>query len=310
MIMISDSRPDNNDVNLYLNQLKNRRGGSSVVLSKKEASSLRKKQDNLLNNYTYTDVDVEKAIEVAKNLNKKISNIGAEKTKVNIAVQAARSALEDALKEKSYLETKRIEVEEDDEEEIDKELDSVCKKIDSLNEELDRRLTEQKKVLDAEALRIQQLKSNEKNRKWAKVNERAIAANKAADMEAYKIELAAQKSGQKESANPYARRKVKPRNLWNVGQDDKDTTNDISEKKIDEEVAVLNQDEMKESVDNSRDLRNSLKKKLSEQINEMSIDEEAIPKLMMSNTKKPITSRVRRGISLSEYFDRKAAGTL
>ncbi len=316
--MISDSRPDANDVNLYLTQLKNRRGGSDDVLSKKDANSLRKKQDHLINNFTYTTEDVQKSIQVSKNLSKKISNIGAEKTRVNISVQAARNTLEDAKKEKVLLETKLFEVEKEEEKEINDELEYVNDKIKDLEKDLEKKVDEQKKILDAEASRINQLKNNEKNRKWAKVNERAIAANKAADIEAYKMELAQRKSGQKEAANPYARRKVKPINLWSVGQelkeDEKDATNnDVGEKKNNQEDEAMVIDEINESEDNNQtanDLRSELKKKLSEQIHDMSIDEEVIPRVMLSNTKKPVTSRVRKGISLAEYFERKAAGTL
>ena len=46
-----------------------------------------------------------------------------------------------------------------------------------------------------------------------------IAANK---IESYKKEFELQKSGQIEASDPYAHRRVKPRNLWNVGQDAKE----------------------------------------------------------------------------------------
>ena len=310
MITISDSRPDEDDVVNFTTQLKNRRGGASDVLSKKEATSLRKKQDNLINNYTYTTEDIQKSIQVSKNMKKTISNIGAEKTRVNIAVQAARSKLDDERKKKADLETNLMEVEGEEENQINTELGYVNKNIEEYEKDLEEKIEEQKKVLFAENSRIKQLKKNKKNTDWAAVNARAIAANKAADMEAYKNELEERKSGKKEAANPYARRKVKPRNLWNVGQEDsKDPANGDENKNNDSVNDTVIQDNIDESGDanqSSRDLRIDLKKKLSEHINDMSIDEEAIPRLMMPNAKKIVTSRVRKGISITDYFDLKA----
>ena len=310
MVAISDSRPEKDDVDNYLNQLKNRRGGASSVLSKKEANSLRKKQDNLINNYTYTNEDIQRSIQVTKTLKKKIGNIGAEKTRVNIAVQAARAALEEAKTQKVDLETKLFEADPSEENVIQREVEAAVDKIEALEKNLADKIDEQKKVLNAESLRDNQLKNNSKNKKWAEVNKKAIAANKAADIEAYKAEIALRKSGKKKKADPFARRKVKPRNLWNVGQDDgKDAKEDTGEKKNDNEDENVVKNEVDESGDtnqSSRDLRSSLKKKISETMNEVSIDEEAIPKLMASNNKKTVTTRVRRGISLAEYFERKA----
>lgn len=315
MITISDSRPDASDVSQYLTQLKNRRGGSSDVLSKKEATSMRKKQDSLITNYVYTNEDVQKTIDVSKKLKKKINNIGAEKTRVSIAVQAARTALDDAKQQKFELETKLLEVDAlDEEKEINDELAYVNGRIVDLEQDFEKKVEDQKKVLNAESYRIQQLKNNEKNRGWAKVNQRAIAANKAADVEAYKM----RQTEEEEKDNPFARRKVKPTILWTVGQekkeDDRGAVYESGESKVDHEVDATTIDENIETGDanlsSSRDLRSGLKKKLSEHINDMSIDDEDIPRLMMSNTTKTFTSRVRRGISLSEYFERKSAGTL
>lgn len=310
MIAISDSRPDDDDVNNYLTQLKNRRGGASSVLSKKEATSLRKKQDNLINNYTYTTEDIQRSIQVTKTLKKTIGNIAAEKTKVSIAVKAARTALEEAEKEVADLDARLVEAEEINENAIQRDLEYAKDRVEELEKDLQEKIEEQKKVLNAEVVRDNQLKGNSTNKKWAEVNKRAIAANKAADVEAYKAELERKKSGKKEKADPFKRRKVKPKVLWMVGKDDgKDVTADAGEKKNDEEDENVVKNAVDESGDanqSSRDLRSNLKKKSSEQMNEVSIDEEAIPKLMVSNNKKNAMTRVRRGISLAEYFERKA----
>lgn len=310
MITVSDSRPDDDDVTQFLTQLKNRRGGASAVLSKKEATSMRKKQDNLINTYTYTTEDIQKQIQVTKDLKKKVSNIGAEKTRVNTAVQASRTLLEDTIKQKEELETKLLEAEKNEEREIELKLEVIREKIEDCEEDLGKKIEEQKKILSAETSRKKQLQNNTKNQKWAKVNRRAIEANKTADVEAYKAEIEKKKSGKKEPIDPYARRKAKPVILWDVGQtkkeEEKDTTSKDAEKKEDDEAKRALEEE---NNDPSRDLRNGLKKKLSYQMNDMSIDEEAFPRLL-GNNKKNLPSRVRKGLSLSEYFERKAAGTL
>ena len=74
MLAISDSKPTREDVALCVNQVKNRRGGAYDILSKKEAKKMRKMQDDLVTNYTYTAEDIEKAITEKKALGKSISN--------------------------------------------------------------------------------------------------------------------------------------------------------------------------------------------------------------------------------------------
>ena len=313
--MVSDSRPDMDDVTQYLSRLKNIRGGAYQILSRKEATSLRKKQDNLINNYTYTTEDIQKSIETTRTLKKKIGNIAAEKTKVNIAVQAAQSALDDAKRQEEELMMKiELDPNNPDNENHEKNLSKIKLNIEELETNLEKAKEEQKKVLNAESSRIKQLNRNQKNKKWREVNERAREANKEADRLAYKAELELKKSGQKEAANPYARRKVKPKVLWNVsggGQENKeeDAANTESDKK-ENDTEAIQVDENNGSTLNQIGSDSPAKKKLSEQINEMSIDEEAIPSLMVSNTKKVVTNRVRKGMSITEYFERKAAGTL
>ena len=173
---------------------------------------------------------------------------------------------------------------------------------------MEKKIEEQNRVLTAEKLRNELQKGNTKEKMWAKVNDRATKANQKADVEAYKTEL----NSKLPEKRITARRRNKPRILWDVGQvkkeDEKDDTIETGDKTNDDnEAEAALQDENDESGNpniSSRDLRNSLK------LNEMSIDEEAIPRLMGSNSKKPVTRRVRKGISLSEYLERKAAGTL
>ena len=316
--MISDSRPDQDDVNQYLHHLKNIRGGGEEVLGKKEATSLRKKQDNLITNYTYTTEDIQKSIQMTKTLKKKIGNVAAEKTKINFMVQAAQSALDDAKKEEDELKMKLATSTNDAENEsIELELKALKANIDSLESDLKAKKDEQKKILNAESSRTRQLKSNEMNKKWAIVNQRARELNKKADLEAYKAELELKKSGQKEAVNHYRSRKVKPKVLWDTGGQEKkeednqaSNNNDNAVENKTNETEAMNLDESNKPNANQGISDGSPKKKLSEQINEMSIDEEAIPSLMMSSTKKVVTNRVRKGMSITEYFERKAAGTL
>jgi len=91
MNMVSDSRPNENDVLNCVGQLRTNR--ISDVLSKKQAIKMRKKQDELVNNYTYTKEDVEKSIQAR--MSKKVMNIGMERTRAGIAVQAARDDMND-----------------------------------------------------------------------------------------------------------------------------------------------------------------------------------------------------------------------
>jgi hypothetical protein len=69
---------------------------------------------------------------------------------------------------------------------------------------------------------------------WAKVNQRNKELNEAADFEAFKEQKARAeaeaKSGGQPKFNPYARRKVKPKMLWEVGQKDEKKDDDPKEK--------------------------------------------------------------------------------
>mmetsp|Transcript_17875 Transcript_17875/g.20356 ORF Transcript_17875/g.20356 Transcript_17875/m.20356 type:complete len:974 (-) Transcript_17875:2886-5807(-) len=305
MDTISDSRPTEEDVKQYLDQLKNRRGGAKHALSKKQASTMRKRQDNLINNFTYTTEDVEKSVEITKAMNKKISNIGAEKTRVSIAVQAAMASLEDARNQEKELERKAFEVDDVDEVKVQGELNNMKDRVKELEQDYQKKLQEQQKVLNAEVSRSEKSRNNNKIRDWAAVNRRAKQANKNADAEAYKHDR------ERGSTTIFGRRKVQKVILWNVGQEKKDenSENATGDEKKDQDNNAKAGDDKNESNannENSGDFHN--KSKLTEQINEMSIDEEAIPRLMGNNTNnKSATTRVRKGLSLTEYLERKAA---
>lgn len=311
MYAISDSKPTGEDVTLCLNQMKNRRGGANDILSKKEAKRMRKMQDELVTNYVYTAEDIEKVISEKKNLSKTISNIAAEKTKAAIAVKAAETQLEEARSLENELQRKLLEVDSAEETLIEEELEQVKDRVKVLTDVLNKELENQKKVMEAEKLRRERLG---KNQNWAKVNEKAKTANKVADIEAYKNEIAARRENtQNGTKDLFARRKVKPQILWEVGQKSDlqvDNNNNLQKGTV-EEASRDDKNNKAKGWHESRERLNISSKKLSDQINELVIEEEALAAgLTGLNQKKLVTTRIRNGISLQEYLDRKAAGTL
>ena len=310
MLMISDSKPSQDDVRVCLNQMKNRRGGEQHVLSKKDAKKMWKMQDQLVNNYTYTVEDIQRSIAEKKTMTSIVSNIGAEKTKAAIAVKAAETQLEEAKQLEKELENKVFEAEAIDEEAANDELEVAKSRVEELKEELLKKKEAERNILDAEKQRRKRLGASEKNLNWAKVNERAKAANKASDFDAYKNEDARAETTAKDL---YARRKMNPKILWEVGQkkEEKETVDKSKTKQSAEASAQEERDNLKKRQDDSRQNASNLKKKLAEQINDLAIEEVALT-VGLSNVshKKVSATRVRKGISIQEYFERKAVGAL
>jgi hypothetical protein len=308
MLAISDSKPTREDVVLCVNQVKNRRGGAHDILSKKEAKKMRKVQDELVTNYTYTAEDIDKVITEKKALGKSISNIAAEKTKAAIAVKAAETQLEEAKALESELQRKLLEVDSAGERLIDDQLHQAKLRVEELTETLKKELENQTKIMEAEKQRRQRLANN---RNWAKVNEKAKAANKVADVEAYKNEIAAKREEQG-TKDLFARRKVKPQILWEVGQGTEvKAENRNAQKDKTEEATRDDKNNMGNGGDETRERNNNSSKKLADQINDLAIEEEVIAAgLIGLNQKKVATNRIRKGISFQEYMERKAAGTL
>jgi hypothetical protein len=158
----------------------------------------------------------------------------------------------------------------------------------------------------------QRLTSRSKDQKWAKVNQRAKKANHKADLEVAKEK---EDTGNANAFNPYARRKVKPIILWEVGQQD--------EKKSDENASDAKKDALSRESTGAEDATTpSLIQEQQEKAaalshsHQFAIDEEVLA--LSSYTKgisglgsnKRVRKRVRKGLSLSEYQERKAAGTL
>jgi RNA polymerase-associated protein RTF1 len=155
------------------------------------------------------------------------------------------------------------------------------------------------------------LTKRRKDQNWAKVNERASQMNQTADFESYKAQQAREKAEAKAAPtfNPYARRKVKPKILWEVGQKD--------ENKEDEATAGKDSDVREDAGAETHDepthhtVLATQKPSYIGESHEFNIDEEVLVKSGTSNKpNKRNGTRVRKGISLAEYLERKAAGTL
>ena len=137
--------------------------------------------------------------------------------------------------------------------------------------------------------------------------------NQKTDREANK-EREQKEAGQKGDFNPYARRRVKPKILWEVGQDEEGTS---EEKK---EQTTTEKESGKDTATDPSSNAPALVQEETEQTANLSeshqftIDEEALAKdslsFLPSRSKKAKIQRVRKGLSLAEYLERKAAGTL
>ena len=229
MALISDSKPQEDDVKALISHLRDNRLNNEI-LSKKRAIKLRKLQDKLVNNYTYTREDIEKSIAAKKK--RKVGNIGAEKTRAAIAVQAAQEDVNDAEAKLDEAKRALLEADEDDMgvEQLESAVTLATEALEDAKSTLEEKKLEQERILTAEEICKKRIKGADKIQDWNKVNGRAMEKNKMADYEAYKQQREQEK---KEAAaqgapkfNPYARRKVKPKILWEVGQktdeDDKD----------------------------------------------------------------------------------------
>merc|ERR1712161_11740 len=120
--------------------------------------------------------------------------------------------------------------------------------------------------------------------------------------------------------NPYARRKVKPKNLWQVGQGDEKKERDENR---DPELPLNTKDGTGKTnggihVNSTRPLVQEQHGKASalSQSHQFAIDEETLAQTSFLSgiggltSKKNTKMRVRKGLSLTEYLERKAVGTL
>jgi len=235
MALVSDSKPQEEDVKALVSHLRDSRLNDEI-LSKKRAIKLRKVQDKLVNTYTYTREDIEKSIAAKKK--RKVGNIGAETTRAAIAVQAAQEDVADATARLD--EARRAHLDAADDGDADQLASAVTLATEALEDakaRLEERKLEQERILTAEEIRKKRIKGADKIQDWNKVNERAMEKNRMADYGAYKQQREQEKREAESKGapkfNPYARRKVKPKILWEVGQkadeDDKDKDKDKAE---------------------------------------------------------------------------------
>ena len=316
MFLISDASPEEIDVVKYVTTQKNHR---LDVLTKRRANKLRRLQDDLVNNYTYTTEDIERNLEQRKQLGKTSGNLGLEQTKMGIAVQAAQEYAAEMDKRLSDAKKALMESEiNTDEAELTRNVREAEKLYETAQKRLEELLTEERTMKEIVENRKKKLSSRTKDMNWAKVNERAVQANQRADRESNKPGKEGATGGaEKVAFNPYARRRVKPKILWEVGQ-----TND-EEKKTEE--TRENEANTKETagIATAETLTPTLihesqgKAAAFRDRHQFAIDEESLAQATVMDTilggsrKKAIReNRVRKGISLAEYMERKEQGTL
>lgn len=317
MYLVSDAIPTETDVQKYLTTQRNNR---AEVLSKRRATKLRRLQDDLVNNYIYTKEDIEKNLEQRKKLGKNLANLGAEQTKVAIAVQGARDTLEEAKKRLEDAKAALLESNDDPGtlNDLEKSVKECKAFVEQAEKDLEERIQEEKTLNDIVKSRKQKLTGRQKDRNWAKVNKRALQINQRADREGYKVQQEAEArkaAGEKEKFNPYARRRVKPKVLWEVGQAREEDEGKDEEKKESHEDALRTMQPVVEVTTPTLVHENEKAVALSEN-HQFTIDEEglvqssALGGFGLGGSKKRARNRERKGISLTEYLERKANGTL
>lgn len=322
MITVSDHRPSQEDVTKLVSQLKTERQTDSL-LTKKSANKLRKKQDDLVNNYTYTKEDIDMLVEEKKKRNKKALNIAAEKTRIAIAVQAAKDAVEECKRKIEDIKVERMEADDDLADSLEDQVKGAEGELEKAEEKLAKALEAQKKIQKEEQDRLNKLKKSSKVQNWDKVNQRARLANRNADYQAYKEQQAKEKmQGSAEPKfDPYARRRQKPKNLWEVGGPKQDKSSDgatVEEEK--KESTPMERDDSNAAKDgngeNKRDdIPDQQKMELPGQANnQFAFDDDIMIGGDIANIggigAKKVRTRARKGLSLEEYQDRKTAGTL
>ncbi len=321
MLTVSDHRPSLDDVGKLVTQLKAERL-TDHILTKKSANKLRKHQDELVINYTYTKEDVDMLVSEKKKRNSKPSNIGLEKTRIAIAVKAANDEVEDAKKRLEDAEVERMEADDDIAAAAEENVEKAKKELVSAKKKLDERKEEQQRIHKEEEERNSRLKNSSKVQNWVKVNQRAKLANRNADFESYKDQLAREKiqGSAQPKFDPYARRSMKPKNLWEVGGPKTNETSGSSGMIVEEEKKeATERDDTNVGKDgdgeNKReDVSEPLKMDLPGQANIFAFDDDIVIGSDIANMGgigvKSVKVRARKGLSLMEYQERKAAGIL
>lgn len=304
--LVSDAKITQSDLTQYETAMKTARKQDELV-GKLEAIKIRKKRDELVENFTYTTEDIEKKLKDKKLKSQSTANLGLEQTVAANAIQAALGALENA--------NMRVQDAKDKTEESDAKSD-----LKAAKEYLELRREEEMQVL--EKVKKRQERNKNRSNRWVDVNLRAIKMNQQTDFGLNKSKGNSMKSSPsgKVAFNPYARRKVKPKNLWQVGQGDEKAEGD---EKKDPEVALKTKDGKGQSNGNVHATstpplvqEQQGKAAAVSQSHQFSIDEETLAQTSFLSgigsltSKKNTKIRVRKGLSLAEYLKRKAGGTL
>ena len=316
MYLVSDAPPSEADVAKYVSMQKNHR---KEILTKRQANKLRRKQDELVNNYTYTTQDIEKNLEERKKQGKSLANLGAEQTKAAINVQVAKDA---HLEAKHALNDARKAIDKStaaDTHELDERLKECQNRLKETEKELQKRKEEERALKDAVKDRKRRLAERSKDKNWAKVNRRNIVKNQRTDFEVSQKEkeAAAKKalSTTKEKFNPFARRKVKPKILWEVGQKKEPEAQEEAKNGEEEKKDSREADDGKTS-ELAPNLVHEQTTDAISQSHQFTIDEEVLAQngangfSRLSSTKRPRKERKRKGLSLTDYLDQKSKGTL
>merc|ERR1712238_201089 len=256
--------------------------------------------------------DIERGVKAKNALSKNVfQNLALEKTKADIAITAAEVAIKENTQRIKDLKVKMMEA----------NIEEAKAELKQAKQNLIKREEDRSKVVDAEENR----KNRYRNNNWAKINERAKAANKNADVEAYKEHQKADASGGKKYC-PYARRHVKPKILWEVGQvtkqpEGKNNKEQILNKsKVEKDKLKIEEEKIEgrkklfDDTNISSDIVTQRSRpKLADQIHGLTISSHSLGGVNGSGVgginKFPIR-RVRKGISLEEYLNRKVTGTL
>jgi len=296
--LVSDNKVDQGDVNLYETRMKTARK-EDELLGKIEAMKLRRKRNELIDNFTYTTEDIEKKLREKKKKGESSQNLGLEQSRAANAVLAAVGAVDNA---KARFEDARGGA----------EMNDAKEEVKIAEEHLEMRLEQERMVLKKVKSRRKRNQNRSKN--WVEVNERANKMNKLADVGLSKPKSIVSDKGPsgQESFNPYARRKVKPKNLWQVGQGDDDI------KKEQKSEAPKSKDNLNTNNHSTPPLVQEQQGKATalSQSHQFVIDVEKMAQTSFLSgirglaSKKKSKKRIRKGLSLAEYQERKAAGTL
>jgi RNA polymerase-associated protein RTF1 len=312
MFLVSDVAPDDSDVRKYIINQKNER---LEILTKRRAIRLRRVQDELVMNYTYTTEDIERNLQKRRKQGKSLANFSLEQTRTADAVQAANEAvLELQLRIKS-VKSRLLEASGRDVPELEADLKHMEADLQVATTQLEEKENEQKALQDLLNQRKSKLSLRTKDRSWAKVNERALQANQLAGRELTKEKKddVTASGTKKVEFNPFARRRVKPKVLWDVGQD---AAKDEAKQEVEAKGDEKKEDRDEAPVDEPVLVREArvLGVALGDS-HQFTIDEEGIAHsssigFTSGRTKKAVPSRPRNGLSLKDYMERKAQGIL